>query len=170
MQRAKVIDTTYKSTSTKEKVEYFQNLSQVENTVNATNLWENFREKESYEGKIQDIEDIKSLNVQLSSYIAYIERMLVNIPSNVADGKVKYLTDIDKSIIKGADALDELEIKQILSSLYMDGPTPQRLVYRIFFHNACLLRLRGSEHYLLYANNFKKKSDGGYEENDEEFG
>src|SRR5579871_602398 len=57
-----------------EKVKYFQNLSQVKNTVNATNLWigllEDFRKKASYKGKIQDIEDVNILNDQLSAYIA----------------------------------------------------------------------------------------------------
>jgi len=82
--------------------------------------------------------------------------------SETANGKIKYLTDLGYGETKGFDGLSFEEIKQVLSHKFMDGSTSERLLRRVFFHNAIILGLRGGEHSLIKANNFKKHKDGGY--------
>ena len=45
----------------------------------------------------------------------------------------------------------------------MDGSIPERLLRWIFFYNAIILGLRGSEHSLIKANNFKKRKNRGFD-------
>ena len=45
----------------------------------------------------------------------------------------------------------------------MDGSTPRRLLFRIFFYNAIILGLRGGEHSCLMTEDFKKRTDGGFD-------
>ena len=45
----------------------------------------------------------------------------------------------------------------------MDESIPERLLRRVFFHNAIILGLRGGEHSLIKTNDFKKHKDGGFD-------
>lgn len=45
----------------------------------------------------------------------------------------------------------------------MDGSTPERLLRRVFFHNATILGLRDGEHSFITADDFKKRKDGGFD-------
>jgi len=88
---------------------------------------------------------------------------IFNILSETASGKIKYLSDLGYGETKGSDGLSFTEIRQVLSHKFMDGSTPERLLRRVFFHNAIILGLRGGEHSLIRANNFKKRNDGGFD-------
>jgi len=81
----------------------------------------------------------------------------------VFNGKIKYLSDLGLNEPKGSDALTVNEIIQILNHQKMDSSNPKRLLYRIFFYNAILLGLRGGEHSSLMIDDFKKRSDGGFD-------
>lgn len=160
---------------------------------------ENFREKQGYNGKIEEISDVNELDQQLAKYIASMKQKNgeeyatssvkasiaafyrhlnknsvikhVNIYdtnifitlSETASGKIKYLSDLGYGETKGSDGLNFSEIRQILSHKFMDGSTPERLLRWVFFHNAIILGLRGGEHSLIKANNFKKRNDGGFD-------
>ncbi|PKY62172.1 hypothetical protein RhiirA4_488201, partial [Rhizophagus irregularis] len=71
--------------------------------------------------------------------------------------------DLGYGEAKGSDGLSFEEIQQILSHKLMDRSMPERLLRRVFFHNAIILGLRGGEHSLIKANNFKKRKDGEYD-------
>jgi hypothetical protein len=83
--------------------------------------------------------------------------------SETVNGKIKYLSDLGHGEVNGSDGLTAEEIKQILSHKLMDGSTPERLLYRVFFHNAIILGLRGGEHSYVMADDFKKRKDGGFD-------
>ncbi|GES80012.1 hypothetical protein GLOIN_2v1470960 [Rhizophagus clarus] len=176
-----------KTNNTNDKnIEFFQNFSKVKNTEAATSNWigqlENFQQSSQYEGKVEDICDKEELEQQLCAYIASMKKSngkeySVNSVraavaainrhlqrySKVENGKVKFLTDLGHGEVKGADTFTDEEIQQILPHICMDGSTPARLLKRLFFFNACILGLCGSEHYLLNASSFKKRKDGGYD-------
>ncbi|GBC08275.1 hypothetical protein RclHR1_00800002 [Rhizophagus clarus] len=150
-------------------IEFFQNFSKVKNTEAATSNWigqlENFQQSSQYEGKVEDICDKEELEQQLCAYIASMKKSNGKEYSvnSVLSGKVKFLTDLGHGEVKGADTFTDEEIQQILPHICMDGSTPARLLKRLFFFNACILGLCGSEHYLLNASSFKKRKDGGYD-------
>jgi len=81
----------------------------------------------------------------------------------IADGKLKALAEMGNAETHGSDALEDYEISMILNHHLIDNSTPERLIRRLFIHNAILLGLRGGEHYSLKANWFKKRLDGGYD-------
>jgi len=54
------------------------------------------------------------------------------------------------------------EISTILNHKILDGTTPERLLYRIYFYNAILLGIRGKEHFSLLLEDFVKEEDGGF--------
>lgn len=94
-----------------------------------------------------------------NSIIKHVNIYDTNIFTNLSEtvsGKIKYLSDLGYGEAKGSDGLSFEEIQQILSHKLMDGSTPERLLRRIFFHNSIILGLRGGEHSLIKANNFKK--------------
>jgi len=80
----------------------------------------------------------------------------------VVNGKLKFLSDLGLNDAKGADALSIDEILTILNHKTLDGSTPERLLYRIYFYNAFLLGIRGKEHFSLLLEDFKKRDDGGF--------
>ncbi|GES80802.1 zinc finger MYM-type protein 2-like [Rhizophagus clarus] len=88
---------------------------------------------------------------------------IFTILSETVSGKIKYLSNLGYGEANGSDGLSFKEIQQILSHKFMDGSTPERLLRRVFFHNAIILGLRGGEHSSIEANNFKKRKDGGFD-------
>ena len=80
----------------------------------------------------------------------------------VINGKLKFLSDLELNDAKGADALTMNEISTILNHKLLDGSTPERLLYRIYFYNAILLGIRGKEHCSLLLEDFKVREDGGF--------
>ena len=75
---------------------------------------------------------------------------------------MKFLSDLGLNDAKGADALSMDEILTILNHKILDGSTPERLLYRIYFYNTLLLGIRGKEHFALLLEDFKKRDDGGF--------
>lgn len=80
----------------------------------------------------------------------------------VTNGKLKFLSDMGLNDAKGADALTINEISTILNHKTLDGTTPERLLYRIYFYNAILLGIRGKEHFALLLEDFEVREDGGF--------
>ncbi|CAB4443730.1 unnamed protein product [Rhizophagus irregularis] len=60
----------------------------------------------------------------------------------VINGKIKFLSDLGLNDAKGADALTTDEISTILNHKILDGTTPERLLYRVYFYNAILLGIQ----------------------------
>jgi hypothetical protein len=80
----------------------------------------------------------------------------------VINGKIKFLSDLGHNDAKGANALSIDEISTILNHKMLDGSTPERLLYRVYFYNAIFLGIRGNEHFALLLEDFKKREDGGF--------
>jgi len=80
----------------------------------------------------------------------------------VINGKIKFLSDLGLNDAKGADALTTDEISTIFNHKILDGTTPERLLYHVYFYNAILLGIRGKEHSTLLLEDFVKREDGGF--------
>jgi len=96
-------------------------------------------------------------------HVNIFDNKIFTIFSETINGKIKYLTDFGLGESIGSDGLTVEETKQVLSHKLMDGSTPERLLHRVFFYNSTILGLRGGEHYLIMANDFKKRVDGGFD-------
>ncbi|GBC07728.1 hypothetical protein RclHR1_07660004 [Rhizophagus clarus] len=64
---------------------------------------------------------------------------IFTILSETVSGKIKYLSNLGYGEANGSDGLSFKEIQQILSHKFMNGSTPERLLRRVFFHNAIIL-------------------------------
>ncbi|GET00577.1 zinc finger MYM-type protein 2-like [Rhizophagus clarus] len=96
-------------------------------------------------------------------HINIYDTNIFTILSETVSGKIKYLSNLGYGEANGSNGLSFKEIQQILSHKFMDGSTPERLLRRVFFHNAIILKLGGGEYSSIEANNFKKRKDGGFD-------